>query len=199
MITDHRQRIRDLESILETDLPPPPPAHYRQAPIPDLDLVAAVARRRPNWHFVFIGDVAVQTGDAGSLNNVHFLGPRGYDELPGYCRQLDAAMIPFKVNELTRSVNPIKLREYLAAGLGVVSTPLPEVRGFNGLVEIAAGPDEFAAAVERILRTGDRKRRERMDAVRGESWPRKLEAICGRLMSRGTDPPATREASRCAC
>jgi glycosyltransferase involved in cell wall biosynthesis len=55
------------------------------------------------------------------------LGRRDYRDLPAYCARFDAALLPFRINPMTRSINPIKLREYLAAGLPVVSTPLPEV------------------------------------------------------------------------
>jgi glycosyltransferase involved in cell wall biosynthesis len=148
----------------------------------DLDLVARVARRRPQWQFVFIGDSTVDLSAFKSIANVHFLGPRPYRDLPRYCRTLDVAIIPFKVNELTRAANPIKLREYLAAGLGVVSTPLPEVQAYAHLVEIADGPEEFEAGIARVLQAGDEARRQRARAVRGESWPRKLKEICHHLM-----------------
>jgi len=149
----------------------------------DMDLVAAVARRRPIWQFIFIGDAAVDLSAFRELRNVHFLGRKDYSLLPQYCRQLDAAIIPFKVNELTIAVNPIKLREYLAAGLGVVSTPLPEVAAYRKLVEIADGPEQFEAAIERVLQAKDELRRKRMERMRQESWPVRLRQICECLMS----------------
>ena len=74
---------------------------------------------------------------------MHFLGRKSYAELPAYCRQFDVGLIPFKLNELTRAVNPIKLREYLAAGLPVISTPLPEVAIYEQMVNLADTPEEF--------------------------------------------------------
>ncbi|HUU60380.1 MAG TPA: glycosyltransferase [Phycisphaerae bacterium] len=147
----------------------------------DLDLVAAVARRRPAWQFVFLGGSTVDLSPFRALENVHFLGARPYASLPAYCRQMDAAMIPFKVNNLTRAVNPIKLREYLAAGLGVVSTPLPEVRRYEHLVEIGDGADAFDAALERVLHTDGDAREERVRAMQRETWPRKVRQICEHL------------------
>lgn len=149
----------------------------------DMDLVAAVAVRRPRWHFVFLGDSTVDVSAVRRLDNVHFLGAKPYRELPMYCAQMDAAIIPFKVNELTRAANPIKLREYLAAGLGVVSTPLPEVQAFGRLVEIADSPEGFEAAIQRVLHAGSRAPEERTQAMRQEAWPLKLEEICGYLMA----------------
>ncbi len=147
----------------------------------DLELVRAVAARRRPWQFVLLGDSTVDLSAFGALENVHFLGRRPYAALPAYCRGLDAAMIPFKLNELTRSVNPIKLREYLSAGLGVVSTALPEVERYRGLVEIADTPAAFEAAVDRILHAGPDAQRARVRAMRNETWQRKLEEICAHL------------------
>ncbi len=124
----------------------------------DLDLLASVARERPDWHFVLLGDSMVDLTPYRSLPNMHFLGRKPYEDLPAYCRQFDVGLIPFKVNELTRAVNPIKLREYLAAGLPVVSTPLPEVKLYHHLVRISDTPEAFAAAIESALAIGPNDR-----------------------------------------
>ena len=147
----------------------------------DLDLLAEVARRRDDWHFVLLGDSAVDLSAYRAIPNMHFLGPKPYAELPAYCRQFDVGLIPFRINELTRAVNPIKLREYLAAGLGVVSTPMPEVRLFDRLIEIADSPDSFVSSVEKLLSSAPAERRRRSDAMKTETWPAKAEAIAGRL------------------
>ena len=120
----------------------------------DLDLLADVARRRPDWHLVLIGDSTIDLSPYQCLANMHFLGRKPYAELPAYCKEFDAGLVPFKINELTKAVNPIKLREYLAAGLPVVSTPLPEVKACGPWVRIAADAEEFVGAVEAELRLG---------------------------------------------
>ena len=148
----------------------------------DLDLLAAVARSRPEWHFVLLGDWTVDLAPYRRLGNLHFLGRKAYATLPAYCKGFDVGLIPFKVNELTRAVNPIKLREYLAAGLPVVSTPMPEVRAYEHLVAVAETPRAFAAAVEAALASdGPDARRQRSQAMAGETWPEKLALICERL------------------
>jgi hypothetical protein len=80
-------------------------------------------------------------------------------------------IIPFKVNELTHHVNPIKLREYLSAGLPVVSTAMPEVEFYGHLCSVARTNDEFVVAVERELANDTlARRRERSEAMVGEQW-----------------------------
>jgi len=140
--------------------------------------LADIAQQRPAWHFVLLGDSTVDLTPYRCLTNMHFLGPKPYEQLPAYCRQFDVGLIPFVVNELTRAVNPIKLREYLAAGLPVVSAPLPEVKQYGHLVHIADGAGAFTAAIESAL-TGSAGARQRLsDAVINETWPQKLERIC---------------------
>ena len=144
----------------------------------DLDVVRALALARPGWSFSLVGKVDTDLGSLGALPNVHLLGQKPYGSLPGYCRGFDVGIIPFRVNALTVRANPLKLREYLAAGLPVVSTPLPEVARYDGLVGLADGVDGFLAAIEAAL--GERSEamaRRRVEAMRGESWAARVEEI----------------------
>jgi len=147
----------------------------------DLELLKAAAAAMPDWHFVFLGDAAVDLSGCRGLANMHFLGRKPYAQLPAYCRQFDVGLIPFKVNRLTRAVNPIKLREYLAAGLPVVSTPMPEARRYERFVRIIRTPEALVAAVEGLLVEDPGQRRLRSESMAGETWPRKLERICQAL------------------
>ncbi len=156
----------------------------------DLDLVAEVARRRPDWHVVLLGDATVDLAPYRGIPNMHFLGRRPYEQLPAYCKAFDVGLVPFKINELTRSVNPIKLREYLAAGLPVVSTPLPEVMGSKQGVEITDTPEAIVSAVESCLATGRETLQARARAMACEDWPHKVEQICTRLQAPAGPKPA---------
>ena len=147
----------------------------------DVPLLAAVATARPEWQLVLIGQARADLSPIQDLPNVHLLGNRPYEQLPAYCGAFDVGLIPFVLNELTESVNPIKLREYLAAGLPVVSTGLPEVRRYEPLATIADGPDAFVAAVQRCLAEPAAKRLARSQAVADESWRRKIDTICAAL------------------
>lgn len=144
----------------------------------DLDLLAAIARRHADWSIVLIGKSVVDTSALESLPNIYLFGRRPYELLPGYCRAFDVGVIPFKVNELTRNVNPIKLREYLSAGLPVVATDLPEVKFCTDQAHIARGPDEFISKLEQAIREDSAEaRQQRSDSMRGESWEARVAAV----------------------
>ncbi len=143
----------------------------------NLEVLAETARKRPEWHFVFLGDSTVDLSGYREITNMHFLGRKPYSTLPGYCRGFDVGLIPFQRNALTEAVNPIKLREYLAAGLPVISTPLPEVKLYADRVHLAETVQEFEHAAEAALQEGPEARRRRSEAMRTESWEGKMESI----------------------
>lgn len=154
----------------------------------DLSLVAGVARRRGDWTFVLIGEATRDTSVVGGLQNVHLLGRRSYDDLPQYCRAFDVGMIPFVVNDMTRAVNPIKLREYLAAGLPVVSTPLPEVRAYAPHVRVGETAERFERACELALADARAiAAHERQALVREDGWPARVEQI-SRIIQHSATP-----------
>ncbi|HUS33517.1 MAG TPA: glycosyltransferase [Kofleriaceae bacterium] len=137
----------------------------------DFELLAHVARERPTWQIVLIGQ---QLGDLSAIQglpNVHLLGQKRHDELPAYCRAFDLGMIPYRIDERMTFVNPLKLREYLSAGLPVVSTPVPEVAKFSKLARVATTHEEFVTACEAALKeTSEQERRARSDAMKNETW-----------------------------
>jgi glycosyltransferase involved in cell wall biosynthesis len=110
-----------------------------------------------------------------TLPNVHVLGRKPFDELPRYCKGFDVAINPFPINEVTLNSNPLKVREYLAAGLPVVSTRIPEVEVIR-TVRIADTREAFVAEIEEALKEPG-PRRERSETMRGESWEAKLEEV----------------------
>lgn len=143
----------------------------------DVDLMAYVASKFPNGSLVVIGKSTTDVSVLEALPNVHLLGRKQYSELPAYCRGFDVALMPFRINELTLNANPLKVREYLAAGLPVVSTPIPEVEVL-GQCRIAGDPDTFVAEVEAALQDPGPKL-ERSLAISHESWDAKLAEIAG--------------------
>lgn len=149
----------------------------------DLDLLAALADARPDWQIVMVGPVVkIDPETLPRRANLHYLGMKGYADLPSYLAGWDVALMPFAQNESTRFISPTKTPEYLAGGRPVVSTPIRDVvepYGEEKLVEIADGPEAFVAAVERVLAGG------------GEEWLARVDE----LLSRGSWSRTWREMS----
>jgi len=135
----------------------------------DLALLDAIAAARPDWHLVMIGPVVKISQEVLPRRaNIHWLGLKGYAELPAYIAHWDVAMLPFALNEATRFISPTKTPEYLAAGKPVVSTPIADVirpYGEKDIVWIAEGPAAFEAAIAAALEEEPTDRLERADAL----------------------------------
>ncbi len=119
----------------------------------DLGLIRDVALANPGADVVLIGAARVATESLSAIPNVRLLGRKPFAKLPAYLAHFDVALIPFEISELTLAVNPIKLREYLSAGVPVVTTALPELVPFQGHegVDVVADSASFVAAVTRRL------------------------------------------------
>jgi len=110
------------------------------------------------------------------------LGRKPHATLPAYCKGFAVGLIPHHVNELTRHMNPIKLREYLCAGLPIVSTNLPEVKQYGEHCFIAADYAEFEQGVQRAIQCDTPElRRKRSEAMQVETWESKVAALSGHI------------------
>ncbi|MEZ4767529.1 MAG: glycosyltransferase [Caldilineales bacterium] len=122
----------------------------------DLSLLTEVARQRPDWSIALVGPVSYGVGEDAlaplrSLPNVRFTGPVAHHQVPAVILACDVCLIPYRLNEQTRHVNPLKVYEYLAGGNPVVATPLPELRQFANTVRLAGDAGGFVAAIEASL------------------------------------------------
>jgi glycosyltransferase involved in cell wall biosynthesis len=148
----------------------------------DLALLSELARLRPSWSFALVGPVGpgdphTNVSALAAEPNVHLLGLRSYEQLPSVLRAADAGLIPYARNELTNSIFPMKVYEYLAAGLPVAATPLPALAN---VADVLTAPD--ADGIVRLLEqalAGDspERRAERSRAASAHSWDRRLEEI----------------------
>lgn len=148
----------------------------------DIGLLAEIADMRPDWQFVMLGPVVkIEEADLPRRSNIHYLGGKSYDELPGYIAGWDVAMMPFAMNDSTRFISPTKTPEYLAAGRPVVSTPIRDVvrpYGEAGLVRIAETAEEFVNAIRESLDEDATARRGKADEfLETMSWDKTYEAM----------------------
>ena len=188
------------------NLPPDTPADMAAIPRPvlgyvgavdwytmDTPLIEYVARVRPDWHWVFIGEKSnvVQL----SAPNIHFLGPKPYSELPAYYRHIDVCVLPWdQHNVFTGYGSAIKVREYLATGKPVVISPLYEYLQTPG-VKIYGSIDEFIALVtEALTHDTPSDRQLRQEAVQHCTWDVRAREVAS-LFRRLLDGQATGKAS----
>jgi len=157
----------------------------------DVPLTARLAARRPDVTIVLVGRAHVDlTALRHEHPNVHAIGHCPYERLPEVLKASAVALVPFVVNEYTRHVNPVKLREYLSAGLPVVSTALPEVARYARWCRIGRDADAFVDAVSDVLATDTpAERRARSEAMRDETWERRVVEI-DRVVARARDARA---------
>ena len=152
----------------------------------DLGLLLELARLRPSWSFALVGPVGpgdphTNVSALAAEPNIHFLGRRSYEQLPSVLRAADAGLIPYARNELTNSIFPMKVYEYLAAGLPVIATPLPALADIDEVLT-AADAEGIAHLLEQVLGEGDPERRgERSHAAAAHSWDRRLEQIAAAI------------------
>ena len=119
----------------------------------DLELIVASASANPSASFFVIGP-RPRTDATLQPANLHWLGPRSRDVLPAYLQHAQVGLIPFHLSEhrdLLRGVNPLKLYEYAAAGLTVVSTPIPGAGAAQSLAGIAESRERFVAMTSQAL------------------------------------------------
>jgi UDP-galactopyranose mutase len=151
-----KARARQFDPADQEDLPRPRLGFYGVIDERfDIELLDKMAEMRPNWSFVMVGPVVkIAEEDLPRRHNIHYLGGKTYDQLPGYLSGWDVALMPFAMNESTQFISPTKTPEYLAGGKPVVSSPIKDVvRHYGHLegVKIASTAEEFVAACEEAL------------------------------------------------
>ncbi len=139
----------------------------------DPGLLGGLAERLPDWDIRVVGPVAkIDPASLPSAPNLEYPGPAPYEQLPEVLGGFDVALMPFALNQATRSISPTKTLEYLAAGLPVVSTPVPDVvADHSGWVDVVEDADGFAAACRRLLAEPAVARRATVEGVvRTRHW-----------------------------
>jgi glycosyltransferase involved in cell wall biosynthesis len=157
----------------------------------DLPLIRRLAEEHPDGSVLLVGPVNVDVGEL-DLPNIHILGARPYSVLPAYVQRFDVGLIPYVLNEWTRAVDPLKLLEYLAAGVPVVSTEIPEVLKYRDAVRIGGDRDSFVREVAGALaEDGERSRLRGQELARKNTWAhraRTLLDVVDAIVERGSRP-----------
>jgi glycosyltransferase involved in cell wall biosynthesis len=137
----------------------------------DLELVAEVARRRPEWTVRLVGDVFVDDlAGLDELPNVQLAGLRPHAEMPLWLFTFDVALIPFRVDHISAAVDPVKFYEYVSLGTPVVATELPELAAHREHLYVAGDAEGFVAAIETALAEPEHRQLARASVARANSW-----------------------------
>lgn len=149
----------------------------------DISLIEYLLHKEKKWSFVFIGSVIDKksTTKLSKYKNIHFLGFKKKDELPAYVKNFDICTIPYKVNEFTQGISPVKVYEYLSLGKPTVATPLPEILSLSNqnLIKTAENKEEFIESIDRYLneKEGHEAKRQRRAFVLLNTWQNRTERI----------------------
>lgn len=159
----------------------------------DFPMIAAVATQRPDWHWVLVGPVAeAGPGSPASdpklaesfaacrrLPNVHFLGNKPHTALPAYAAHMDVNTMCYRSDPgWWTAAMPLKLHEYLATGIPVVSVDLRDIRAFAEVIALVRGADQWQRALDAALRdrspqAAERRRR----TAHANSWDRRVDLL----------------------
>ena len=140
----------------------------------DFELLGLIARRIPNASLVLIGKINVPLNGLSRYQNIHWVPQKPKEELPKYCRYFDAAIVPYSQGyKRFDTTNPIKIKEYLAAGLPAVTYSFPDLgEKIRPHLFVAKDREDFVAKLRDCLERGKDPGliAGRQDAVRGDSW-----------------------------
>lgn len=150
----------------------------------DQELLVAAAEQLPHASFALVGPAQTDVERLSRCRNIHLFGARSHDQIPHYIKAFDVGLIPYRLSDYTTHVYPTKLNEYLAMGIPVVATDLPEIRRFiadhSGVVAVAQTPGQFVDAIREGLKPNSEERRQqRIDVSRGNSWQARIGKMSG--------------------
>lgn len=150
----------------------------------DIDFMKKVTDYLPECSFVFIGGTIDNCSILKAKDNVWMLGMKPYEQIPHYGRFFDVTIMPWRQNYWIQACNPIKLKEYLALGKPIVSTPFTELNKYRDVVYEAKTPEEFADCIKKAYSENNpeliAKRRQK---VASSSWQSKAELVLHELFN----------------
>jgi glycosyltransferase involved in cell wall biosynthesis len=146
----------------------------------DVKLVLDIARLTSRGTIALIGPDHLNDADRARLlamPNIRLTGPVPNAELPRIMSGFDVCIVPHLVDAFSESQDPLKLYEYLASGLPIVSTPIAGFRNYPDLVHLAGGGAEFAAAIDKAIEEGTTRSAARQAAVADRTWDACVDRI----------------------
>ncbi len=145
----------------------------------DFELLSFLAKARPNWNLVLIGDVFVNDiAGLDKMQNVFLLGRRPYTDMPRFLYHFDVCLIPFKLNNVTHAVDPVKFYEFVSAGKPIVSVPLKELKIYDDYIYFANQPEDFLRQIEISLVENDFDSfNKRIELAKQNDWSNRFDTV----------------------
>ncbi|OHB60995.1 MAG: hypothetical protein A2167_01115 [Planctomycetes bacterium RBG_13_46_10] len=151
----------------------------------DIPFIEKVIELLPEMSFVFLGEASSNVNGLQKRKNVWLLGKKPYEQIPHYGKCFDVSIMPWRQNRWIEACNPIKLKEYLALGKPVVSTPFPELQKYTDVIYQAKTPNEFAECIEKALSEDNPERiAARKEKVQMSTWDSKAELVLQTLFEK---------------
>jgi glycosyltransferase involved in cell wall biosynthesis len=159
----------------------------------DWRLLLQLSTMHPEWSFVLVGsmlphlEVREVSRELSRRQNVYIVGPRPSELIPSYVQHFDVCIMPYKVDDYTKYIYPLKLHEYLAGGNPVVGSSIPALQEFKEEVLLADGSDEWSSMIARALSGQENtveRRTTRQLVAAGFDWDLLVEKLAGTLAHR---------------
>ena len=151
----------------------------------DLKLLYFLAKQRPQYSFYIIGPVIDDFSCLLECGNVYLPGGKLYQELPAYLHEFDVALIPYVLDEITKHINPLKLMEYFAVGLPVVTTNLSSLDVWQDILSIAQNNEDFLNFLDVAVKGGTEELiKKQKQIAKDNSWQKKAELVSGIIEER---------------
>ena len=144
----------------------------------DYDILKQLALEFPDTEIIIVGrvlddmsEVKEQTDPLRAISNIRFEGAKPPTALMEYLKEFHIGIIPFIKNEQTAAIYPMKINEYLAAGLGVVATDFAPLSEFGEAIHVSTNTADFIQAVKDLLeQDSDHKQLARVEIAKQNSW-----------------------------
>jgi glycosyltransferase involved in cell wall biosynthesis len=138
-------------------------------------LIESICKNNPDKSIVLVGPRNHQGHtniDLDKIPNLFFTGPKKIEQLPQYLAHFQLLILPFLCNEVTKSIYPLKINEYLASGKPIVATPFSEdIKSFYPLISLEKTPEKFNEAIEKEIETdSDKKAKSRYIEASNNTW-----------------------------
>ncbi|MGF1693833.1 glycosyltransferase [Photobacterium kagoshimensis] len=159
----------------------------------DQALLKALATQRPRINFYLLGPINADVSTLASLNNVYFLPTQPHEQLARYLQHWDMAILPFKNTPQIQACNPLKLREYLAAGCPTISSDFPATQPYRSVIKTATTTEQWLQAIDHYSLWGQTERNQYQTQARqliaAETWQARAKEVTDRIYHQLKDKP----------